>query len=635
MHPIHPASIHFNEQGTPVSDVFDDVYFSNESGLEETRYVFLAQNQLPSRWQQHPATFFHIIETGFGTGLNFLLAWAEFKAHREQYPTACCQRLYFSSFEKYPLRQADLALALQRWPSLTVEAELLLAQYPTPLPGCHRLLFENGAVVLDLWLGDVHNSMPQLTEHHRADAWFLDGFAPSKNPEMWQPALFSQMARLSKPECTVATFTSAGIVRRGLQQAGFVVQKVKGFGRKREMTIGQFQGGNENDHHSNIHSDHYTDHHSNNPTDTDEKAVTIIGGGLASFCLALALHRRGWSIELLCQDDTVAQQASHNRQGALYPQLQAQYNRPSALHLQAFGYACRFFQTARQLFSFPADFCGVLTLACSPQLAKRQQKIQLDPTLNQAGFHVVDAHTASQLAGIELPYEGIFFPQGGWIAPQQFCQAAAQYLSQQSNFKLIAQCHINALHENVATKNWHIDSSQGLLSRRQVILANGVGVTKFAVTKHLPINQVRGQVTHVASASMTPLKTVICHQGYITPALEQLHCVGATFDRSRQEPIELAADNEANLALVNQVLEQPNWFSDAQVDSAKAGVRATVPDHLPIAGYVAPSLRILAGLGARGLLFAPLLAEHLAAEMSVEPSPLIEEMQQLVAPSRF
>ena len=273
MQVIKSAQIHYNEQGTPVSDLFDDVYFSNESGLEETRYVFLQQNGLPERWAQHQASFFHIIETGFGTGLNFLLAWQHFRLHRQQQSAALCQRLYFSSFEKYPLQLADLRQALQSWPALKELAEQLLAQYPLALPGCHRLQFEQGNVTLDLWLGDVHDSMPQLPVQNQADAWFLDGFAPSKNPQMWQPELFQQMARLAKKGTTVATFTSAGLVRRGLQDAGFSVRKIKGYGRKREMTVGII-----NTQHDNLAlANHATAMPA--PHQISPEPVTIIGGG--------------------------------------------------------------------------------------------------------------------------------------------------------------------------------------------------------------------------------------------------------------------------------------------------------------------------------------------------------------------
>lgn len=624
---IKSAQIHYNEQGTPVSDLFDDVYFSNESGLEETRYVFLQQNGLPERWAQHQAGFFHIIETGFGTGLNFLLAWHHFRLHRQQHSNAQCQRLYFSTFEKYPLQLADLRQALQSWPALKEQAEQLLAQYPLALPGCHRLQFEQGSVTLDLWLGDVHDVMPQLPAHNQADAWFLDGFAPSKNPQMWQAELFQQMARLSKAGTTVATFTSAGLVRRGLQDAGFSVRKIKGYGRKREMTVGFIAAGH----------DDLSELAPPPPpvaAPCQPKAVTIIGGGLASICLVLALQQRGCTVELLCQDADIALQASHNRQGALYPQLQASYSPVSALHSHAFTFAGRFYRRMLQQFNFAADFCGVLTLACTAALANRQQKISADPTYPPGLFLPLDASQASAQAGLALPYAGLFFPAGGWIAPQNFCQAALSFLRQQSNFKVQFHCQVQQLTASIAG-GWRLETNQGELSRSCVILANGTGVTALAPAAHLPLNQVRGQVSHVRATAMTKLKTVLCHQGYITPALQQEHCVGATFDRSRTTALELAEDNLQNLALVNTVLQQPTWFADASVVSAKAGVRVTVPDHLPLAGELNDGLWLLGGLGARGLLFAPLLAEQIAAHLCAEPAPLPAQITSLITVQRF
>lgn len=628
MQVIKSAQIHYNDQGTPVSDLFDDVYFSNESGLEETRYVFLQQNGLPERWAQHQARFFHIIETGFGTGLNFLLAWQLFRLHRQQQPTALCQRLYFSTFEKYPLQLADLRQALQRWPTLAELAQQLLAQYPVALPGCHRLQFEQGSITLDLWLGDVHDSMPQLPAQNQADAWFLDGFAPSKNPQMWQPELFSQMARLSKAGSTVATFTSAGLVRRGLQEAGFSVRKIKGYGRKREMTVGSIAA------EQAPQAMPAQQHNSAEP-------VTIIGGGLASICLALALQQRGCAVELLCQDADIALQASHNRQGALYPQLQASYSQVSAFHSHAFTFASRFYRQLLQQFHFGADFCGVLTLACTTALASRQQKISAEPAFATGLLQALDTGQASVQAGLPLPYPGLFFPAGGWLAPQQFCQAALAFLRQQANFQVQFNCQLQQLSALVSdetatgSEGWCLQTNQGELLRSRLVLANGTGLTALAPTAHLPLNQVRGQVSHVKAPAMAGLRTVLCHQGYITPAVQQEHCVGATFDRSRTTAIELAEDNQYNLDLVNSVLQQPAWFGDASVVSAKAGVRVTVPDHLPLAGELRAGLFVLGGLGARGLLFAPILAEQLAAQLCAEPLPLPEAMSAMVSPQRF
>lgn len=237
---IQPANLEFNAEGTPVSRDFDDVYFSNDNGLEETRYVFLGGNQLEARFPEHPHPLFVVAESGFGTGLNFLTLWQAFVQFREAHPQAQLQRLHFISFEKFPLTRADLALAHQHWPELAPWAEKLQAQWPLPLPGCHRLLLDEGRVTLDLWFGDINELTSQLDDslNQKVDAWFLDGFAPAKNPDMWTQNLFNAMARLARPGGTLATFTSAGFVRRGLQEAGFTMQKRKGFGRKREMLCG-------------------------------------------------------------------------------------------------------------------------------------------------------------------------------------------------------------------------------------------------------------------------------------------------------------------------------------------------------------------------------------------------------------
>ncbi|WP_143807253.1 tRNA (5-methylaminomethyl-2-thiouridine)(34)-methyltransferase MnmD, partial [Pantoea conspicua] len=241
--PVEHAQLNWNEQGTPVSRAFGDVYFSNDNGLEETRYVFLGGNQLPQRFAQHPRELLIVAESGFGTGLNFLTLWQAFDAFQRQQPDAILKRLHFISFEKFPLTRADLTAAHQHWPELAPWASELQAQWPAALPGCQRLLFDGGRITLDLWLGDINQLISTLDDslHRQVDAWFLDGFAPSKNPDMWTPELFSMMAALARPQATFATFTAAGFVRRGLQQAGFSVTRRKGFGPKREMLCGSLQ----------------------------------------------------------------------------------------------------------------------------------------------------------------------------------------------------------------------------------------------------------------------------------------------------------------------------------------------------------------------------------------------------------
>jgi tRNA 5-methylaminomethyl-2-thiouridine biosynthesis bifunctional protein len=615
MSELSHAKIHFNDQGIPVASDFDDVYFSDDGGLAETDYVFLQQNGLPSRWQNHNANIFHIIETGFGTGANFLLSWLRFRQHKQNNTNARCQRLYFSSFEKFPLSHADLTQALTAHHELTELCQLLLQAYPLCVAGCHRLSFDNGTVLLDLWFGDVNTQLPQLNAS--VDAIFLDGFAPSKNPDMWQDSLFNSLARLSRTGTTVATFTAAGLVKRGLLAAGFDVSKVKGFGRKREMLTATMI----------------------KPASSQAAAaqeVIIVGGGIASLCLALALQQRGIAVQLICEDARIAQQASQNRQGAVYPNLHASPNPDSQLHVQAFLFARHFYRHWHDAgLDFAMDWCGMLHLATNDQLAQRQQKLMANALWPQTLVKAVDARTASAIAGLTLTQSGIYFPLAGWLSPQQFCQQALGFLMQQASFRLRLNCNVSTLSRQ--SQHWQLTTSSGNLNADVVVLACGSKLAQFSQTNALPLNRIRGQVSHVRQPAMAPLKTVLCHKGYITPQWQGLHSVGATFDRHTTDAVLSEQDDRENLQQVNEQLQHPDWFDRASVTSAAAAFRATLPDRLPLAGPIAsePGLYLLGGMGARGIMLSPLLAELVACQISAEPLPLSQLLISKISPTRF
>lgn len=220
--------------GLPYSPAFGDIYFSSENGLLETEHVFIQGNELNTRWHALAGDTFTIIETGFGTGLNFLCACKHWLEYAQENAV-----LHFISVEKYPLTLQDMQTALAHWHTLQPAADALIANYANLLKTGKITLF-NGRIQLQVLFGDAADCLGNINT--QADAWFLDGFAPSKNPDMWQPALFEQMARLSHLNTTFATFTSAGVVRRDLAAAGFTVIKKPGFGRKREMINGYFSG---------------------------------------------------------------------------------------------------------------------------------------------------------------------------------------------------------------------------------------------------------------------------------------------------------------------------------------------------------------------------------------------------------
>jgi tRNA 5-methylaminomethyl-2-thiouridine biosynthesis bifunctional protein len=221
--------------GVPVSDVYDDIYFSSESGLREASHVFLEGNNLPKRWAGIDRNF-HIIETGFGTGLNFVASWKLWHENAAGHGA----RLYYTSIEKHPLSKNDIQLAFAMWPELSGYADEFINEYDVRHKDSLVVLLGGGMAELCLIFGDAREVLPDITT--KADAWFLDGFTPAKNPDMWNDGIYKNMARLTNPGGSFATFTSVGNVRRGLQNNGFCVHKVPGFGRKRHMLVGEFMG---------------------------------------------------------------------------------------------------------------------------------------------------------------------------------------------------------------------------------------------------------------------------------------------------------------------------------------------------------------------------------------------------------
>ncbi|CAM7147342.1 bifunctional tRNA (5-methylaminomethyl-2-thiouridine)(34)-methyltransferase MnmD/FAD-dependent 5-carboxymethylaminomethyl-2-thiouridine(34) oxidoreductase MnmC [Enterobacter hormaechei] len=635
---IQPANLEFNAEGTPVSRDFDDVYFSNDNGLEETRYVFLDGNHLGTRFPEHPRRLFVVAESGFGTGLNFLTLWQAFDCFRAAYPEATLQRLHFISFEKFPLTAHDLRLAHQRWPELAHWAEQLQTQWPPAIGGCHRLILDDGRVTLDLWLGDINDLTDKLDDsmNQKVDAWFLDGFAPAKNPDMWSPHLFSAMARLARPGATLATFTSAGFVRRGLQEAGFTMRKTKGFGRKRDMLVGVM----EQDLAIPAQAPWFARRASTS------REVAIVGGGIASALLSLALLHRGWQVTLYCADEGPATGASGNRQGALYPLLSAHDPALFQFFPAAFTFARRLYDSLPV--AFDHDWCGVTQLGWDE---KSQQKItqMLSLGLPEDIAHAVTAQQVAETAGVDTGCGGIQYPLGGWLCPAELTSAAIA-LGQSRGLTVHYAHKVQSLSR---TAHWELRFADGKEAQHaSVVLANGHHISQFTQTASLPVYPVGGQVSHIPTApELSKLRQVLCYDGYLTPQNPSNghHCIGASYHRGETDMQYREADQQQNRQRLVDCFPDASWAKEVDVSEgqARCGVRCATRDHLPMAGNVPdydatlevyqdladsketalsapvhPELFMLGGLGSRGLCSAPLLAEALAAQMSDEPVPL-------------
>lgn len=599
------AKIQFNEAGVPVSQAFDDIYFSVDSGIDESRYVFLRHNGLPERWASLPVHYdFVVTETGFGTGLNFLLTWLNFRAHAQP-----CTRLHFVTVEKYPLSKQQLAQALTTLPEVAEVADELIAHYPATETGCHRLIFDQGRVVLDLWIGDVETILEEwqscLTA--RVDAWFLDGFAPAKNPAMWQSALFETMAQSAHRDTTFATFTAAGVVKRGLGEAGFTINKVKGFGRKREMLCGHFPS--------------QTVKANRNLT-----PVTVVGGGIASACLTQALHQRNIPCRVISQGK--ADGASGNPQGAVYPLLHAERTPLSRFYLQATSTALSYYTPWRERYWFAS---GVLQPAFNNARIERMNKVTACD-YSEATVQSLTSEHSSSAAHLAVEQPSLLYPSAGWLNPAGFVRTLFEYHQPEWISDTVKRMTI--VQDKASNPSWNIVGTHAEYTTARVVLAAGHHSAELIDTP-LKIKPVKGQISMVrASAETAQLTTVLCYKGYMVPAQQGEHCIGATFERDQADLSSSSTADETNCESLANCAQQA-WSKDLTVTGHRVSVRATTPDHQPAAGLLQPGLMLFSGLGSRGLTSAPVLAELLAEQLSGGVVPLTKDARSRVQPQRL
>jgi len=650
MKPVLPhAQLDWDDQGRPYSRVFDDVYFSDQSGLDETRYVFIEQNRLAERFAALPPGGRLVIgETGFGTGLNFLCAWQVFEQHAA--PDA---RLHFVSVEKYPLSLADLQRALALWPQLKVFADQLLAQYVAIHQGFQRLTLANGRVTLTLLIGDALEQLPQLDGP--IDAWFLDGFAPAKNPDMWTAELFVELARLAAPGSTISTFTSTGWVRRLLNAAGFKMKRTPGIGHKWEILRGEFLGWPQE-----VAAPIPAKPWFARPAPlTGERRALVIGAGLAGCASAASLAARGWQVSVLERHADIAQEASGNPQGVLYLKLSAHGTALSQMIVSGFGYTRRLLEHLQRGTDW--DDCGVLQLAFNAREAERQA--QLAEAFPADLLHLIDQPQAQALAGIGLAHGGMYFPEGGWVHPPALCQSQVA----QHNIQILT--HHDAVQLRKVDGQWQAWDGERLLACAPVVvLAGAAEIQRFAESAELPLKRIRGQITRLAQTPQSQaLSTVVCAEGYVAPARHGEHTLGASFDFKSDDLTPTIAEHQGNLAMLEEISHDLVTRLEADTLApeslqGRAAFRCTSPDYLPIVGPLADSqafaqayaalakdarqvpdiecpwldgLYVNSGHGSRGLITAPLSGELLAAWLDNEPLPLPRAVAEACHPNRF
>ncbi len=621
--PLTPARLAYSEDGTPWSPDYGDVYHSADGGPGQAEHVFLRGNDLPRRWQGRER--FVILETGFGTGLNFLATWAAWRAD----PLAC-RRLHYLSVEGHPFAAADLATLHRRWPDYAPLAERLRSQWPTLTPGLHRIELEGGRLVLTLLFGEALHLLTRLAA--RVDAFYLDGFDPRKNPDMWSPALCRRLARLAVPKATLATWSVAATVRAGLVAAGFQCQRCPGFGRKREMLTGWLPTGGAT---------------GATATPAPARHALVIGAGLAGSAVSERLARRGWRVTLLERHRQPAREASGNLAGIVRPLLSLDDNIASRFTRAAFLHSLRAWARLAPLPRWAA--CGVLQIARDAAHTEHQREVVATHAYPSDYVRYLDRAEASALVGWPLAEGGWHFPGGGWASPRSVCAAllAGSGDALETHYGRAAA----ALRRHA--ERWQaVDDSGRILAEAPVlILASGAGALWPADAPALPVRRVRGQVSHLPSGQLPDIRLALCREGYLTPAMDGLACVGASYDFD-DDPLPRAESHAGNLLRLAQMLPGAGGGIDAARLDGRVGFRCVPPDRLPVVGALAEALpadrearlrdvprlagaHALLGLASRGLTWAWLAAELLASRLEGEPLPVETDLADALDPARF
>lgn len=583
-HAPDPTPIAWGDDGQPRSRAFGDVYFSADDGLAETRAVFLEGCGLPQAWAGRRR--FVVAELGFGTGLNIAALLDLWRRHR---PAG--GQLHIFSIEAFPIPAEDAARALGHWPELAEVAGLLTARWPGRARGRHRVELPELAATLDLAVMDAAEALAGWSGP--ADAWFLDGFSPALNPQMWTDEVLALVAARSAPGARAATFTVAGQVRRGLAAAGFAIAKRPGFGRKRERLEAHLPG---------------------EAKDSPPRRVAIVGAGIAGAAASRAVRALG-ADAVVVEVDRPGAGGSGNPAALVTPRLDAGLGEASRLYAQAFARAIAAYEqvpgaiVSRGVLQFPVD----------GRDAERFGRIAASDVFEPGALVPLDAATTA--ARVDE------------AAPAALDQTTALVVEPGPVLAAwtgaIVQKKVSTLARDGA--DWRLlDAAGGEILRADLVIV-AAAFASAGLVDIAPLQAVRGQASWTAGGEPAP---AAAWGGYVLPTRDGV-LFGATHDRDDLSTEVRAVDHLRNRAILGEGLpELAARVADAPLQG-RAAIRAAAPDRMPLAGALGDGLFVLTAFGSRGFSLAPLLAEHVAALALDAPSPLSRAAAELVAPDRF
>ncbi|MCB0335283.1 MAG: FAD-dependent 5-carboxymethylaminomethyl-2-thiouridine(34) oxidoreductase MnmC, partial [Bdellovibrionales bacterium] len=574
---------------------FDDIYSNPDSPLEESRYVYSSSLSEPLLKREQR---FVVAELGFGTGLNFLLT-------AERFLAAATQTLCYISFEKHPLEVSLLQKYFGNLEESFSLTEKLLAELRTLQPGINQIRFGDSNVSLTLVVGDAESWLPQM--QFKAHAWYLDGFAPTKNPDLWTDKLLAEVSARSVQGSSLATFTCAGFVRRALIENGWQVSKQAGFGKKREMLRALFS--KEEQRSANL------------PRGERPRDFVVIGAGIAGCSLAYSLQKRGLSVRVLEKHSRPGEEASGNPLALVMPDLSRQADARSFLLL----YGLQWAHIHLKELGFQAVNTEVLRLPTSERLLKLTELLATEGLLSNV-VEVVEGDASNLGSPLE---KYLRFKRAFTVYPQALCEA---YLHK-ANIS-IEQANVTGIaHDG---KIWSLDLAHGeRIETEAVILANAWNAQALLADGLLPFRSNRGQVLRVAAPDTAP-NTPVCFQGYLAPIDSTSHVLGASYEHTDhfKSEADLVAELSGKLSEALPTIDSQKL----QVLERRGAIRSGTPDRMPFVGPLfeqGPHLYLSCCFGSRGFTLAPLASEYLAALINDEPLPLDRYVSGAIAPGRY
>lgn len=612
--PLIPAVLVHDTRGRPVSTHFNDVYYAGATPLAQARHTFLAGNQLPGRWQGRAG--FTVLETGFGLGHNFLALWDAWRHDPRR-----CARLHVVSIEAHPFTHPDLARAYQQLDTpVQALAHQLVQAWPVLTPGVHRLEFDHGAVTLTLAFGPIERMARHLELGF--DACFLDGFSPRVNPEMWTPEVFRQLARMANADATLATWCSAGQVRRDLQSAGFLIERRSGFGNKRHSITGRLRPGM-----------------GRAAAAPAAVRVAIVGGGFAGAATAYALAQRGQASIVFDPALAVGAVGTHrgHRGGALTPAQSRDDDIRTRLSRAGVLLAGQRWQ------SLGADARPLRCGAFEPMSRSEQQgwRQALDHLRMPHDYiRWMDPAAATESTGLHQAMPGLWHEYGHLVRPEPLLAALLGSPLTSSRAEVVDRLArndngewllYNGRDELMARADWVVIANSWLAARLLATLPD------FEIPRRLrSLHRVAGQLSYFPVGGRGAPKSLIVGHGLCMPDGHGGLIGGSTYVTGTTLSIMTAQGHHENREKVTALLSdkslQLGW--PRQLADGWAGWRAAVRDRIPVIGPIAQTdgLWLACGFGSRGLTWSALAAELLAARLNHEPIPLERGLLKKIAP---